>query len=125
MRTAESRDPLLLHVAERVAAVRQQLGLTQDQLAEKAGCAPLTVSHIESGRRNPTLKSLSRVATALGLDIRDLFPKGDNQSDGALVADIAVAVSVELEAIGTALDRIRSVVSSDPNQDALKRHVSR
>jgi transcriptional regulator with XRE-family HTH domain len=114
MRAAEGRDPLLLHVAEKVVAARQKLGLTQDQLAEKAGCAPLTVSHIESGRRNPTLKSLSLVATALGLDIRDLFPKGDNPSGGALVAEIADVVTVELAAIGTALDRIRSVICSDP-----------
>jgi len=114
MRAAEDRAPLLLHVAEKIVAARQKLGLTQDQLAEKAGCAPLTVSHIESGRRNPTIKSLSLVATALGLEIRDLFPKGDNQSDIALVADIADEVAVELEAIGTALGRIRSVVCSDP-----------
>jgi hypothetical protein len=66
------------------------------------------------------LKSLSRVATALGLHIRDLFPKGDNQSDSALVADIADVVAVELEAIGTALGRIRSVVSSDPKPRCLE-----
>lgn len=112
-RATEGRDPLLLHVAETVVAARQKLGLTQDQLAEKAGCAPLTVSHIESGRRNPTLKSLSLVATALGLDIRDLFPKGDNQAGGVLVADIADLVAAELEVIGKALGRIRSVVCTD------------
>ncbi len=112
-RATDSRDPLLVHVAEKVVASRQKLGLTQDQLAERAGCASLTVSHIESGRRNPTLKSLSLVATALGLDIRDLFPKRDIQAGGALVADIADVVAVELERIATALGRIRSAVSTD------------
>jgi hypothetical protein len=35
-------DPLLKFVASQVVSARQKLGITQDQLAEKAGCAPLT-----------------------------------------------------------------------------------
>lgn len=49
-RSSSDGDPLLKYVANQIVSSRQRLGITQDQLAEKAGCAPLTVTNIESGR---------------------------------------------------------------------------
>jgi transcriptional regulator with XRE-family HTH domain len=107
---ATDRDPLLVHVAEQIVAARQKLGITQDQLAEKAGCAPLTVTHVESGRRNMTLKSLSLLATALGVDISDLFPRAKSESDQVLAANVAEAISDQLGRIASAVAKIESII---------------
>lgn len=48
--------------------------LTQKMLAEKADMCWLSVSHIENGRRNPSLKSFLRLVEALGMELK-LVPK--------------------------------------------------
>ena len=40
--------------------------LTQDQLAQKAGVHQATIARIESGDNNLTVRTLTRVAAALG-----------------------------------------------------------
>lgn len=48
---------------------RQLAGLTQSQLAERAGVAAPTVSAYETGRRDPTVTSLVRLLDAAGVDL--------------------------------------------------------
>ena len=59
---------------KRVRALRAEAGLSQEKLAEKAGMHPTYLSDIERGQRNPTLEVISRLAKALGVRIRELFP---------------------------------------------------
>ncbi len=54
-------------------AARQALGLTQAQVAERAGIDRVTYLHIESGRRNPSMALGLRIAEALASDPRVLF----------------------------------------------------
>lgn len=53
----------------RVRALRQERGLLQKQVAEKSGLTASMVSQIESGRLNPTLTTLRKVAHAFGVSI--------------------------------------------------------
>jgi len=53
------------HAAER----REQLGLTQSQLAEKAGVTRDWVARFETGARNATLYRVLLVYRALGLSL--------------------------------------------------------
>ena len=46
-----SSNVLLVYVGRQVFAARQRLGLTQEQLAEKARCGPATVFLVENARR--------------------------------------------------------------------------
>jgi transcriptional regulator with XRE-family HTH domain len=57
----------------RVKSLRQDRGLLQKHLAEKAGLTASMVSQIESGRLNPTLGTLGKVAGALGISIPELL----------------------------------------------------
>lgn len=50
--------------AGRLALAREARGLSQDQLAEKAGLSQVTINHIETGR-NATSKKLVNLAQAL------------------------------------------------------------
>lgn len=54
---------------ELIRARRTELGLSQFQLAERAGTGQALVSRIESGRTLPTLSVLQRLATALDCDL--------------------------------------------------------
>lgn len=57
---------------------REQLGLTQEQLAERLGVDQGTIAHWELGTRQPRLASLQAWADALGLPVSDLILKPQN-----------------------------------------------
>jgi DNA-binding XRE family transcriptional regulator len=53
---------------------RQQLHLTQKQLAVRSGIGQAEISKIERGRKSPTLDTYSRLVTALDLPVDDIMP---------------------------------------------------
>jgi transcriptional regulator with XRE-family HTH domain len=55
-------------------ALRIKRGLSQEQLAERSGLSTITISFIEQGRRKPQLKTLEKIADALGVRVKDLIP---------------------------------------------------
>lgn len=57
-----------------VRARRHELGLTQDQLAERAGCDQTTVSAIELATVTPSLRLARAIAEALSTSVDELFP---------------------------------------------------
>ena len=61
---------------------RAQADLTQQQLADKVGVTRQTISLIEKGDYNPTLKLCLEICYALGKDLNELFwiEKGDGQN---------------------------------------------
>ena len=52
---------------------RQELGLSQERLAEIAGVHRNFVGHIERGEQNVSIDSLVRFAVALKVKLADLF----------------------------------------------------
>ncbi|PIS09258.1 transcriptional regulator [Candidatus Beckwithbacteria bacterium CG10_big_fil_rev_8_21_14_0_10_34_10] len=50
---------------QKVRKLRKQLGLSQEKLAELARIDPKSIVEIESGKRNPTLKTIRKIASAL------------------------------------------------------------
>lgn len=52
---------------------RRQLDLTHEEVAERVKTSSQYVKHLESGRRHPSDKILTRIADALGLDRLELF----------------------------------------------------
>lgn len=61
------------HVAANVRRYRQRLGLTQEELAEKAGLTARIYRRIESAEVDLRLSTLLRVARALGVRLPKLF----------------------------------------------------
>jgi len=61
-------DPCCMAFGRRLRALRQERGLSQEQLAHLAGLDRTYVSSCEAGRRNATIKTLERLATALEID---------------------------------------------------------
>ncbi|WP_437679037.1 helix-turn-helix domain-containing protein [Sorangium sp. So ce131] len=58
-------DTLLLYIAANLRRLRQQRGITQEQLAEAAGIELRTMQAIEVGRQSMSLGTLVRLANAL------------------------------------------------------------
>ena len=64
-------------LAARHIALRERAGLTQEQVAKIAGVSPTTISGIESGKiTRPHLKTLLKLAQALGADVGELRESG-------------------------------------------------
>lgn len=59
------------------------LKITQETLAELAGISLRTLKQFERGKGNPTLKTLSQLATALGMELtlqtKQINANDDNQ----------------------------------------------
>lgn len=53
---------------------RNEVGLSQEQLAEAVGCSQQFVSMIEAGQRNPGLKMARKIADAVHAPVERLFP---------------------------------------------------
>ncbi|HEV7645195.1 MAG TPA: helix-turn-helix transcriptional regulator [Pyrinomonadaceae bacterium] len=56
---------------------RKNLGVTQCHLAQLSGLSEITIKKIESGKTNPTINTLLKIAEVLGLEI-DLKIKQTN-----------------------------------------------
>lgn len=55
---------------QRLKARREQLGVTQEQLAELAVVALRTVKALDSGKGNPTISTLIKLADVLGMELK-------------------------------------------------------
>lgn len=67
VREAYENPPLPLATARAVVERRKELGMTQEELAERMGTSQAQVWRIESGSFNPTAKTLSRLENALDI----------------------------------------------------------
>lgn len=55
---------------QRLKARREQLGVTQEQLAELAAVGLRTVKALDSGKGNPTVGTLIKLADVLGMELK-------------------------------------------------------
>ena len=62
---------------ERVRELRRARGLSQEELAFKAGVHRTYLGGIEQGTRNPALNNIAAIAKALGVSLPELFSFGD------------------------------------------------
>ena len=60
-------------VAKKIAEVRRERGITQDEMAERLRCATKNYQRIEYGQ-NVTIKTLTRIANLLGVTVSGLVP---------------------------------------------------
>ena len=61
-------DLVWKRVGARVRALREEEGLTQEQLARRSGIGRTSITNIEVGRQRPPLSTLIRIARVCGED---------------------------------------------------------
>jgi transcriptional regulator with XRE-family HTH domain len=78
MRDVRSGDPILVQVGKRIRNLREGKGISQEVLAEKSSLHRTYIGGVERGLRNPSLRSLQRIAKGLGVGVVDLFQATKN-----------------------------------------------
>jgi transcriptional regulator with XRE-family HTH domain len=68
-----AKADITVRFGHRVRELRHQTGLSQEAFADKCGLDRTYISGIERGRRNVALRSVERVAKALGISMSKLF----------------------------------------------------
>ena len=69
-------------LGQRIRNYRTAKGLSQEKLAELAGCHPTYIGQIERGEKNATIESMEKIATALQISLSTLFEKIGQATDG-------------------------------------------
>ena len=66
-------DPFLSAFGSHLRSLRTRSGLSQEETADKAGLHVTYLSGVERGLRNPSVRSIRRLAQALEVPTRELF----------------------------------------------------
>lgn len=56
-------------IGRRIAAIRQETGMTQEELAERAGLQPSNIARIERGLYGVSIDVLGNIAGVLGCKV--------------------------------------------------------
>jgi len=78
-------DPFLAGFGKHLRSLRTKAGLSQEELADRAGIHVTYLSGVERGLRNPSIRNVRRLAQAMGVPTKELFsfeeplPEGKDQ----------------------------------------------
>lgn len=64
-------------IGTKIRRLRREEGITLDTLATRAGLSKSYISKLERGLQSPSISTLSNIASALGVDITELFREED------------------------------------------------
>ena len=110
-------------IGKRISEFRRAKKLSQFQLAELAEVTDSYISHIETGRKKPSLESLVRIASALGItldrillgnqvaDLKDYLPEIRNLMkdcslyEKAVILDMVKSLKSSMRKNGTLISR--------------------
>jgi transcriptional regulator with XRE-family HTH domain len=72
---ATALSDVLVRFGKRLRQIREKVGVSQERLAEMARLHRTYVSSVERGKRNISLLNIDRLASALGISLRQLMPE--------------------------------------------------
>lgn len=102
VRTVESMNET------RIVDLRTQRGWTQERLAEASSITVRTVQRLEAGN-DASLDTLTRVATALEVQVRDLFTTVDESGHGRAVTALDTRAARQQERRDTITDGLEAL----------------
>ena len=74
-----NNDEMLACVISRMKKTRISMGVSQMELCLRANLSQSFLANIESGKKQPSLMTIIRIANALGVSPRDFFPESKEQ----------------------------------------------
>jgi transcriptional regulator with XRE-family HTH domain len=105
-------------VGREVRRLREALGWSQTRLAVEAGMSVSGISMIENGHRNLSTVTLAKLAEALGVEVRDLFPL-----DQAPLPDVVAQAGFDAWAVTLEhYKSLRALISSFENLSFQERY---
>ena len=69
------KNPVLVSFGNLLRAIREEVGLSQENLALKAGLHRNYIGILERGEQNPSLLVMLKISKALGVTLADLLAK--------------------------------------------------
>lgn len=63
-----------IRLGKQIKKYRKLAGLTQEQLANKVHVSTTHIGLVETGKRHFSLKTLQKIASVLGIKVRDILP---------------------------------------------------
>jgi transcriptional regulator with XRE-family HTH domain len=90
-------------LGQRIRELRKAKSLSQDQLSEKVGIDPKHLSRIELGKSFPYMETLEAIASALEVEIKDLFEFMHLSKEAATIE------SIDRMLQGASEDKLRQV----------------
>ncbi len=68
------KDKLSQKVGDKIRQARENIGISQEELSDRAGFYRTYVGHIEVGRYTPSVYTIYKIAKALKVPSSDLLP---------------------------------------------------
>ena len=65
----QCHESWLVWISQKLKQLREDRGLTQVELAKAADLPQSHISRLEAGRHSPSMKTLNKLASALGIDV--------------------------------------------------------
>ena len=72
MSNAPKEDPVI-ELGRQIRRRRESLGMTLEQLSEKSGVTPNYIGTIETGKRDPSISTLTNIAGGLDTSLGELL----------------------------------------------------
>jgi transcriptional regulator with XRE-family HTH domain len=63
----------MLDVGRRITEIRTSQGISLTNLAKRSGIAQSSLSYIESGKAQPTVETVNKICTTLGIELHEFF----------------------------------------------------
>ena len=103
-------------IGQRIRNYRTQKGLSQEKLAELAGCHPTYIGQLERGEKNATLESVEKIASAMDISLSELFDKLGKSGSNNIAAKCYDLVASKNEAEQKQLYKMLQVMDKYKNQ---------
>lgn len=68
-----SEQKFIAKVGKRVASLRKERGISQEQLADMVELHRTYIGYIEQGKRNPSIGNMYKIARALKVEVKELL----------------------------------------------------
>lgn len=72
---------ILTQLGKRIKQLREQQGLSQEQLADAAQMSRTYLAYLETGKRTPSFASLCAIADVLQVALKELFDFPTEEKD--------------------------------------------
>ncbi len=99
----------------RIRSLRKSRGLSQEKLGEQASLHNTYIGAIERGERNPSLRTLEKIAQALNIQVSDLFKfmgyEADSQQEMLKAEMFSLLEGRDANTIGFVLNLIKQTLN--------------